>query len=141
LLTSIYERRVSFLKLLEEFNKIKAENKGCILLLKSGAFYVSLGIDAYILNNILNLKLTDISDTKKVGIPSNSIKKYINLMQNYDIPYVIVENGKVTHTYKGNFDFVIKTTRFEKLLELFYIKDKILTYICDILSKNLGEVL
>ena len=130
-----------FLKLLEEFNKTKAENKGCILLFKSGAFYVSLGIDAYILNDILNLKLTDISDTKKVGIPLNSIKKYMNLMQNYDIPYVIVEGSNVIHKYNGNFDFVIKTPRFEKLLELLYIKDKILEYIYEILSKNLGEVL
>ena len=129
------------MKLLEEFNKIKAENKGCILFFKSGAFYVSLDIDAYILNDILNLRLIDISDTKKVGIPLNSIKKYMNLMQNYDIPYVIVENGKVIHTYNGNLDFVIKTSRFEKLLELLYIKDKILEYIYEILSKNLGEVL
>jgi len=46
-----------FLKLLEEFNKVKAENKKCIAFVKSGAFYISLGIDAYILNHILNLKL------------------------------------------------------------------------------------
>jgi hypothetical protein len=32
------------LKLLEEFNKTKAENKGYVVLLKSGAFYVSLDI-------------------------------------------------------------------------------------------------
>jgi DNA mismatch repair ATPase MutS len=38
-------------------------------------FYISLGIDAYILNHILNLKLTDRSNTKRVGIPINSIYK------------------------------------------------------------------
>ena len=72
------------MKLLEEFNKVKAENKKCIVFVKSGAFYISLGIDAYILNHILNLKLTDMSNTKRVGIPINSIEKYIGLMQNYD---------------------------------------------------------
>ena len=45
------------MKLLEEFNKVKAENKKCIAFVKSGAFYISSGIDAYILNHILNLKL------------------------------------------------------------------------------------
>ena len=48
---------------------------------KISAFYISLGIDAYILNHILNhilkLKLTDMSNTKRVGIPINSIEKYI----------------------------------------------------------------
>ena len=130
-----------FLKLLEEYNKIKAENENCIVLIKSGVFYVALGIDAYILNDILGLKLIDISNTKKVGVPVNSIKKYMNLMQDYDVPYIVVEDNKVSYSYKGNFDFVIKTPKFEKLLEILYIKDKLLKYIYEILSKNLGEIL
>ena len=65
------------MKLLEEFNKVKAENKKCIVFVKSGVFYISLGIDAYILNHILKLKLTDMSNIKRVGIPINSIEKYI----------------------------------------------------------------
>ena len=130
-----------FLKLLEEYNKIKAENENCIVLIRSGVFYVALGIDAYILNDILGLKLIDISNTKKVGVPVNSVKKYMNLMQNYDVPYVVVVNGEVIYNYKGNFDFVIKTPKLEKLLEILDIKDKLLKYIYEILSKNLGEIL
>mgnify|MGYP000587499557 FL=1 len=129
------------MKLLEEFNKVKAENKKCIVFVKSGVFYISLGIDAYILNHILKLKLTDMSNTKRVGIPINSIEKYIGLMQNYDIPYVIVDNGKIVYKCSGNFEFVLKTPKFEHLIELLYIKDKILEYMFKILSKNLGEVI
>ena len=129
------------MKLLEEFNKLKAENKKCIVFIKSGVFYISLGIDAYILNHILKLKLTDMSNTKRVGIPINSIEKYIGLMQNYDIPYVIVDNGEVVYKCSGNFEFVLKTPKFEHLIELLYIKDKILEYMFKILSKNLGEVI
>lgn len=129
------------MKLLEEFNKVKAENKKCIVFVKSGVFYISLGIDAYILNHILKLKLTDMSNTKRVGIPINSIEKYIGLMQNYDIPYVIVNNGEVVYKCSGKFDFVLKTPKFEHLIELLYIKDKILEYMFKILSKNLGEVI
>ena len=129
------------MKLLEEFNKVKAENKKYIVFIKSGVFYISLGIDAYILNHILKLKLTDMSNTKRVGIPINSIEKYIGLMQNYDIPYVIVDNGKIVYKCSGNFEFVLKTPKFEHLIELLYIKDKILEYMFKILSKNLGEVI
>ena len=67
------------MKLLEEFNKVKVENKKCIVFIKSGVFYISFGIDAYILNHILKLKLTDMPNTKRVGIPINSIEKYIGL--------------------------------------------------------------
>ena len=68
-----------FLHIILPFTKVKAENKKCIFFVKSGAFYISLGIDAYILNHILKLKLTDIPNTKRVGIPINSIEKYIGL--------------------------------------------------------------
>lgn len=129
------------MKLLEEFNKVKAENKKCIVFVKSGVLYISLGIDAYILNHILKLKLTDMSNTKRVGIPINSIEKYIGLMQNYDIPYVIVNNGEIVYKCSGKFDFVLKTPKFESLIGLLYMKDKILEYILKILSKNLGEVI
>ena len=123
------------MKLLEEFNKVKAENKKCIAFIKSGAFYISLGIDAYILNHILNLKLTDMSNIKRVGIPINSVEKYICLMQRYDIPYV-VNNGEVVYKCSGKFDFVLKTPKFEHLIELLYIKDKILEYMFKILSNT-----
>ena len=123
------------MKLLEEFNKVKAENKKCIAFIKSGAFYISLGIDAYILNHILNLKLTDMSNIKRVGIPINNVEKYICLMQRYDIPYV-VNNGEVVYKCSGKFDFVLKTPKFEHLIELLYIKDKILEYMFKILSNT-----
>ncbi len=73
------------MKMLAEYNMIKAEYMGKLLLLKMGAFYVALGIDAYILHEILGLKLTDISNVKKVGVPVGSIEKYIDLMQSYDV--------------------------------------------------------
>ena len=113
------------MKLLEEFNKVKAENKKCIVFVKSGVFYISLGIDAYILNHILKLKLTDMSNTKRVGIPINSIEKYIGLMQNYEISYVIVNNGEIVYKCSGNFEFVLRTPKFESLIGLLYMKDRI----------------
>lgn len=62
-------------------------------------------------------------------------------MKEYDVPHVVVCNDKVLYEYNGNFDFVIKTERIDKLLEIFKIKDMILKNILDIFSKNLGELL
>ena len=104
------------MKILEEYNMLKLENEGKIVLMKIGAFYTALGIDAYILNDVLHLKLGSISNCKKVGIPVNSRIKYINIMQNYDIPYVFVEDGNVIHSFEGKFDFVEKTDKFLETL-------------------------
>ena len=73
LLVNLKKGGLFFVKLLEEINKVKAEHVGKIVLLKVGAFYVSLGIDAYILHEILGLKLGDISNVKRVGVPVGSI--------------------------------------------------------------------
>ena len=129
------------MKILEEYNILKLENEGKIVLMKIGAFYTALGIDAYILRGILKLKLSDFSNTKKVGIPVNSRIKYINIMQNYDIPYVFVENGKVIYSFEGNFDFVEKTDKFKALYSLFSVKDKVLRIVYKYCSKDLGEIL
>ena len=92
------------MKLLEEFNKVKAENKKCIAFVKSGALYISLGIDAYILNHILKLKLTDIPNTKRVGIPINSIEKYIGLRYEEKLN-LICDKLKKEYTILENLDY------------------------------------
>lgn len=129
------------MKLLEEINKVKAEHVGKIVLFKVGAFYVSLGIDAYILHEILGLKLGDISNVKRVGVPVGSIEKYIDLMQSYDIPYVVVDGKNIISIFDGKFEFVLKTEKLDRLIDLLYVKDTIIKAMYEILSRNLGEII
>ena len=114
---------------------------GKLLLLKIGAFYVALGIDAYILHEILGLKLTDISNVKKVGVPVRSIEKYIDLMQSYDIPYVVVDGKNIISIFDGKFELVLKTEKIDRLIDLLYVKDTIIKAMYEILSRNLGEII
>jgi len=129
------------MKILAEYNKVKAEHIRKLLLLKMGAFYVALGIDAYILHEILGLKLTDISNVKKVGVPVRSIEKYIDLMQSYDIPYVVVDGKNIISIFDGKFEFVLKTEKLDRLIDLLYVKDTIIKAMYEILSRNLGEII
>ena len=129
------------MKILAEYNKVKAEHIRKLLLLKMGAFYVALGIDAYILHEILGLKLIDISNVKKVGVPVGSIEKYIDLMQSYDIPYVVVDRSDVVSVFDGKFEFVLKTEKIDRLIDLLYVKDTIIKAMYEILSRNLGEII
>ena len=67
------------------------QNRNTIFLFKSGIFYLALDKDAYHLSNIFNLKLTNLNnEVKKAGFPCNSIEKYMNLFQAYNINYKIV---------------------------------------------------
>ena len=109
--------------------------------MKIGSFYTALGIDADILSDILNLKLSNFSNCKKVGIPINSKLKYINLMQHYDIPFVLVEDGNIIYSFEGNFDFVEKTEKFKALYSIFNTKQNVLELMSKHCSKNLGESL
>ena len=129
------------MKILAEYNMVKAEYMGKLLLLKMGAFYVALGIDAYIFHEILGIKLTDISNEKKVGVPVGSIEKYIDLMQSYDIPYVVVDDKDVISIFDGKFKFVLKTEKLDRLIDLLYVKDTIIKTMYEILSRNLGEII
>ena len=65
LLVNLKKGGLFFYENVSRINKVKAECMGKLLLLKMGAFYVALGIDAYILHEILGLKLTDISNVKR----------------------------------------------------------------------------
>ena len=129
------------MKMLVEYNKVKSEHIGKLLLLKMGAFYIALGIDAYILHEILGLKLSDMSNVKKVGVPVGSIEKYIDLMQSYDIPYVVVDGKNIISIFDGKFELVLKTEKLDRLIDLLYVKDTIIKAMYEILSRNLGEII
>ena len=79
------------------------------------------------------------SNTKRVGIPINSIEKYIGLMQNYDIPYVIVDNGKIVYKCSGKFDFVLKAPKFEAIVQVL-TKLASIHFISDLASLKIDSV-
>lgn len=79
------------------------ENKGTIVLIRCGAFFVSIGKDAVILSEQLNLNVNCITNRIcKVGIPVNAIYDYIKRLEKIGFNFVIynyskdemVENGK-----------------------------------------------
>lgn len=82
---------------------------------KSGIFYIFLDNDAKIINKILGLKLTNLNDKiVKCGFPSNSLQKYIGLLDstNYDIKIIDTSN---TISYTVN-DYNLNT-EIRKLLQ------------------------
>ena len=69
---------------------LQNKNKGKIVLINSGAFYVARGKDAILLHNLLNLKLNCIeTEICKIGFPINSIEKYTKLIEEKGYSYIV----------------------------------------------------
>ena len=83
------------MKKYEMIKKLMKEEKEKIVLADVGIFYVAVGIDAYILHEIFGLKLNRYAEDKyKVGVPVGSIEKYVDILNDKNIPYVIYKYDK-----------------------------------------------
>ena len=116
--------------------KDKEENKKAILLVKCGAFFVGVGEDAVLLNDILKLKTTCITNRVcKVGIPIDSIYEYIEKLEKIGYSFVIYNYSKDT--------FLENNKKYE---EVYRYKGKEIDYIyleaeceeCDYYKKHKG---
>ena len=80
-------------KLYQKYEKLKDNNEDLIYLFLCGNFYIALDSDAIILNELFGMKLTKFSNLcDKCGFPKNSIEKYINIFNEHNIKYEIIEN-------------------------------------------------
>ena len=80
-------------KLFEIYKNLKQNDSETLYLFKSGIFYMFLDNDAKIINNILNLKLTNLNEkVVKCGFPANSLQKYLKLLNCIDYNIKIIDN-------------------------------------------------
>ena len=89
---------------------LQAKDKGYIILVNIGSFYIAAGKDAVLLHNILNLKASCMEpEICKVGFPINSISKYAKLIEEKNYSYVIYnydnqeEKLKIIKKYQGTY--------------------------------------
>ena len=76
----------------------KEKDKTKIILFKSGIFYLAIDNDAIFLSNNFGFKLTNLNNKiKKCGFPCNSLEKYSNLFNNYNINIKIIDIEKNTN--------------------------------------------
>ena len=66
-----------------------------IVLISCGAFYIAIGTDAVVLNSLLGLNTTCVKhEICKVGVPKNSIKKYIEKLDETSYGYIVLDYNK-----------------------------------------------
>lgn len=83
---------MSFSKMVEILKK-KEKNK--VLFIKCGAFYLAMGEDAVFLHKKFNFKCTCYLENEcKIGIPINSIEKYISKLNDINYAYIVYDFDK-----------------------------------------------
>ena len=97
---------------------LQQKDEGYIILANSGAFYVALGKDAILLNDILDLKLSCMNKKMcKVGFPKNSLNKYKKILKRLKYSYIVYDLDFVKYDinelerYEGQFKNEIKETQ------------------------------
>ena len=83
---------MSFSQMLEI---LQDKDSSKVVLIKLGHFYIATGRDAVLLHKKLNLKCTCFKNNIcKVGIPVNSLKKYVEKFNQMQYSYIIYDYDK-----------------------------------------------
>ena len=89
---------------------LQAKDKGYIIFVNIGRFYIAVGKDAVLLHNILNLKVSCMEpEICKVGFPINSLEKYTKLIEEKQYSYIVYnynnqeEKLKIIKKYQGTY--------------------------------------
>ena len=94
------------MKYTEIIEKLQKEEKGKIIIVKCGAFFVSLGKDAVILHKLLGLKITcQKSKLCKVGVPVSSIFNYVDSLEKLGYSFNIYSYESKTKEIKLEYTF------------------------------------
>lgn len=66
-----------------------------LFLFKSGLFFIFLDSDAQIVSQLLNLKLTHLTENVlKCGFPTSSLDKYLSILNNTNYTYKIINTSQ-----------------------------------------------
>ena len=88
---------------------LQVKNKGKIVLCNAGNFYIAIGKDAVLLNELLGLKLGCIKpEMCKVGFPISSLEKYIDKIQEKKNCYICSKDVK---KYKKPDKYILALTK------------------------------
>lgn len=120
-------------KLMEMYNLKKKQNQDCLYIIHSGVFYIGVNEDAKKLNDLLQLKITNIDNKGniKCGFPTSRLDFYKNLLDKLNVNYELVELsncnenvGSSTYSDKENTKNIMKIIDYISKLDLDEISPK-----------------
>lgn len=105
---------MKFSEKIEEI-KNKKENKGKIVLVRCGIFFIATGNDAILLNKLYGLKVTCFKENVcKVGVPVSFVFKYLDLIERDGYSYILYDYEKNTKQLISQYQYEGKLNTEEK---------------------------
>lgn len=106
-------------KLLKQYESLKKIDPSYIYIFRVGIFYNILNEDAKIINEKLNLKITNLSpEIFKCGFPVSTLDKYKKILNEKGIKYKIIDNlpnNMTTIDYMNNVEIKQIINRIKNL--------------------------
>ena len=100
------------MKFNEKVRLLKEKVGDKVLFVQNGNFYIAIGKDAVLLNELFNLKCTCfIKYVCKVGIPIRSLNRYLVALKEKEISYIVYKNINGELKVEENFDDVNKNIK------------------------------
>lgn len=83
------------MKVIDVYKELKEKNKNKIIIIKVGSFYEIYGEEAYIINNLFNYKIKEVSGSVRVGFPPASYNKVIEKLETLKISYLVKDGSNI----------------------------------------------
>lgn len=87
----------------EKYEALKKGKEDSVIILKSGNFYVVLGEEAFLMNNIFNYQVREFGKTVKAGFPLSGKSKIISKLNQLQINYYF-EDDEEKKFKKNNYN-------------------------------------
>lgn len=97
-------------KIVNKYNELKNIDKDKLYLFESGIFYIFVNEDAEIINQELDLKITQQGNYFKCGFPIKGKEKYFKLLEDKNINYEIIVLEKDVNKVRNDKSVLVKNS-------------------------------
>ena len=97
-------------------------------MIKCGNFYEVYGEETYIISNLFNYKIKEISGIKRVGFPICAYNKVTSKLNIFKINYIFIDNKIIKKKFnKNNYDEYLNHLNIDDKINKIYLRLKILS--------------
>ena len=95
----MFRKDAGCMKLVDTYNSYKTKYSKYVIMIKCGNFYEVYGEETYIISNLFNYKIKEISGIKRVGFPIIAYNKVASKLNSFKINYIVIDNKVIKKKY------------------------------------------
>ena len=124
----MFRKDAGCMKLVDTYNSYKTKYSKYVIMIKCGNFYEVYGEETYIISNLFNYKIKEISGIKRVGFPIIAYNKVTSKLNSFKINYIVIDNEIIKRKFnKNNYDEYLNDLNIDDRINKIYLRLKILS--------------